>query len=181
MNVLLGVSGSVAATLTPKLQRVIGCKYGFKTVLTESTKHFVKATTMDNIWWAYYTDSDEWDRYEYDQTVLHIDLTKWADVFLIAPCTANTLAKMANGMCDNLLTSCVRAWDYKKPMIVAPAMNTNMLNSEFYQEHINRMVKLGASIVPPITKTLYCGDHGDGAMAQIEDIMKMVDMCQSVS
>lgn len=58
--------------------------------------------------------------------VLHIELRRWADVLVLAPLSANTMAKVAHGLCDNLLTSVVRAWDYAKPMIVAPAMNTYM-------------------------------------------------------
>jgi len=58
--------------------------------------------------------------------VLHIDLAKWADIFVIAPCSANTLAKLAYGICDNLLTSVARAWDADRPLVIAPAMNTHM-------------------------------------------------------
>ena len=175
MNVLLGVSGSVAATLTPKLQRAIEVKYKLRTVITESTKHFIKAKTLGDCWKRYYEDDEEWTTYEYDQTVLHIDLVKWADVLVIAPCTANTLAKIANGICDNLLTNCVRAWDLKKPMFIAPAMNCVMWNNPITKKHCVTLAEMGIGFVMPQSKKLYCGDEGIGAMAEINDIVEMID------
>lgn len=77
-------------------------------------------------------DDDEWSCWnKREDPVLHIELRKWADVFLVAPLSANTLAKMANGLCDNLLTCVARAWDFKRPLLVAPAMNTLMWESPF--------------------------------------------------
>jgi hypothetical protein len=72
------------------------------------------------------TDQDEWHGYAdiRGDTVLHIDLRKWADVCVVAPCSANTLAKAAAGMSDNLVSCVLRAWDFAKPALVAPAMNT---------------------------------------------------------
>lgn len=73
------------------------------------------------------TDKDEWESWKLKgDKVLHIELRKWAHIMLIAPLSANSLAKISNGLCDNLLMSIVRAWDFNKPFIVAPAMNTYM-------------------------------------------------------
>lgn len=77
-------------------------------------------------------DEDEWSCWsKREDPVLHIDLRKWADVLLVAPLSANTLAKLANGLCDNLLTCVARAWDFSRPLLVAPAMNTLMWESPF--------------------------------------------------
>jgi phosphopantothenoylcysteine synthetase/decarboxylase len=132
----------------------------------------------------YYSDETEWDAYKNENLVQHIELTKKADVFLIAPCTANTLAKIANGICDNLVTCCVRAFPLHKRLIIAPAMNTNMWENPITQKHVSmiRDQKYGSLIrelracliIDPISKELFCGDTGVGAMANIDDIVNSI-------
>lgn len=167
MNVLLGVTGSVAATLNPKLEYAMkDAGHIIRTVLTDSAKRFTYSTQTS------YDDEDEWRYYEAESRVLHIDLVKWADKLLIAPCTANTLSKIEVGICDNLLTSCVRAWPNDKPRIIlAPAMNTEMWNKPHISRQFNTLI-WRYDWVPPINKKLYCGDTGIGAMANIEDIIE---------
>jgi phosphopantothenoylcysteine decarboxylase len=170
MNILLGVTGSVAAKLTPKLQKALfDSGFNFKTVYTEAAKHFTK-NNLSQINEFY--DEHEWQYYEDNNQVLHIDLVKWADVLVVAPCTANTLSKIANGLCDNLLTCCVRAWGVKKHLVIAPAMNTQMFTHPVMREHAQTVVGRGAVWIPPQTKELFCGDTGIGAMAEIDDIIK---------
>lgn len=83
------------------------------------------------------------------------------------------MAKIANGICDNLLTCIVRAWDNEKRIILAPAMNTKMWENSITQEQINSVLKhYNAKIIPPIVKKLACNDYGIGAMANIDDIIK---------
>jgi 3-polyprenyl-4-hydroxybenzoate decarboxylase len=129
---------------------------------------------------TFHDDSTEWALWKKKgDPVQHIDLRKWADVMVIAPLTANTLAKMANGLCDNLLTSTVRAWDWKyKPVILAPAMNTLMLEHPLTKIHLRTLTEWGATVIPSVPKTLACGDTGDGAMANIEDIAQTVEKSQ---
>lgn len=81
-------------------------------------------------------------------------------MFLIAPLSANTLAKISHGLCDNLLTSVARAWDYNKPMLIAPAMNTFMWDNPLTGEQLKKMESLGAMVISPVIKTLACGDTG---------------------
>lgn len=92
---------------------------------------------------------------------------------------ANTLAKAANGLCDNLLTCILRAWDHnsnlKYPIIICPAMNTAMWEHPITVKHLDQVKEFGYFIVPPIRKILICGDEGMGAMASIPDIMKTID------
>lgn len=171
MNILLGVTGSVAAKLNPKLEMaLVDAGHEVQTVLTNSAMKFTYSTRKS------YDDEDEWSYYREEGRVLHIDLVKWADVFLVAPCTANTLAKIANGICDNLLTSCVRAWDWEKKIIIAPAMNTYMYEKSITEQHRRMLYSSGNGFVwvPPVCKTLYCGDTGIGAMAPIEEIIKRI-------
>jgi len=106
---------------------------------------------------------------------LHIELRRWADVVLIAPCSANTLAKIANGICDNLATSLLRALAPSTPTYVFPAMNTLMYEHPLTNEHL-RVVKdvIGYQVVGPVGKALACGDVGIGAMTEWKDIVKIV-------
>ncbi|KAJ1910997.1 putative phosphopantothenoylcysteine decarboxylase [Tieghemiomyces parasiticus] len=107
--------------------------------------------------------------------VIHIDLRKWADILVVVPLDANTLAKVANGLCDNLLTCVLRAWDFTKPCVVCPAMNTHMWDHPFTGKHLRVLVdELHFRVIPPISKLLACGDLGIGAMAEPVDIMAKV-------
>jgi phosphopantothenoylcysteine synthetase/decarboxylase len=102
-------------------------------------------------------------------------LVKWADVFVIAPCSANTLAKLANGICDNLLTCVARAWDFNKKIIVAASMNSRMFEHKVTRLHLDLLKSWGYTIVEPVEKQLFCGDFGIGAMAEIENIIEKVN------
>jgi phosphopantothenoylcysteine decarboxylase len=176
VKVLLGVSGSVAAIRASALTRaLISAGNEVKVVITESAKYFCSGWGGGVL---VYEDSHEWSgEYKlHESRVLHIDLREWADVFLIAPLTANTLGKLANGLADNLLTSVARAWDMNKFVFLAPAMNTNMWEHPATNEHLLKLVKWNPSlvIIPPIKKMLACGTEGMGAMAEIETIVETV-------
>ena len=118
-----------------------------------------------------YRDADEWGSWRgRGDPVLHIELRKWADVLLIAPLSANTLAKLAAGLCDNLLTCIARAWESSRPVVLAPAMNTAMWEHRLTASHMAELTSAGACVVPPVAKRLACGDTGVGAMAEVHDI-----------
>ncbi|KAL4219678.1 hypothetical protein ACF0H5_022250 [Mactra antiquata] len=104
--------------------------------------------------------------------VLHIELRKWADILLIAPLDANTLGKIASGICDNLLTCTVRAWDFQKPLYFAPAMNTAMWEHPITSEQIKKLESWGYKQIPVVSKLLVCGDKGAGAMAEVSTIIE---------
>ena len=176
MKVLLGVTGSVAATLTKKMVEALHeAGHEVQVVATNQSQYFFSKKCLGVKVW---TDGDEWPHasYEKGEDVLHIKLRDWADVLLIAPLTANTLAKVANGMSDNLLTGVVRAWNLRKAMIVAPAMNTMMWDNPFTSRHLETIREVySTSVVNPVSKMLACGDEGVGAMASIHDIVEIVD------
>lgn len=126
-KVLIGCTGSVATIKLPHLVEKLGHNnLEVRVVVTEKAKHFLKEAELppgiqvlsDTVEWAAWQDRGD--------PVLHIDLVKWADLFLIAPLDANTLGKIASGICDNILTCVARAWDPMKPLIFCPAMNTKM-------------------------------------------------------
>jgi len=176
VKVLLGVTGSVAATLTPQLVAELTKRgHGVQVVSTAHATYFFDPTTLGIRVWQ---DAQEWEgeRYVRDQEIPHIELRRLADALIIAPLSANTLAKLASGQCDNLLTSVVRAWDRTKPIVVAPAMNTHMWEHPATQEHLTKLHGWypGLTIVDPIAKRLACGDDGTGALAPIASIIAAV-------
>lgn len=112
--------------------------------------------------------------YKKGNPIFHILLRDWADALLIAPCSANTMAKMANGICDNLLTSIFRAWDFKKPVFLAPAANTQMWLHPVTQEHIKKLSGWGVKLIYPTVKKLSCGEFGIGGIANITTIANII-------
>ncbi len=101
----------------------------------------------------------------------HINLSDEADLFIIAPASANTISKIANGICDNLLTSLITAFD--KPILIAPAMNSKMWKNKFVQENISRLANSGVTIINPDKGELACGYEGAGRLANIDKIFKI--------
>ncbi len=184
MNILLGLTGSVATVLAEKLVKALAEIGTVRVIVTEKAKHFISIKDLLNNAPVefFYQDESEWvwkdeedktlrSKYRKGDEVLHIALRDWADIFLIAPCSANSFGKIANGLCDNLLTSVARCWDYKKPFVIALAMNTKMLDHPATKMHKKTLLDWGCEIISPQNKTLACGDVGDGALAQIDDIV----------
>lgn len=186
MKILLGITGSVAATLAPKILQAMQEIGEVKVVVTESSKHFFDVASLQKQAEAHRLDTSgcpslldgksEWDHWhKKGDPVDHIDLVKWADVLVVAPLTANTMAKIAHGLCDNLLTCLIRAWDPAKPMVLAPAMNTRMLNNPLCNDHLTRIrMCFVTHVVETQKKVLACGDVGDGAMGEIAVIKDKV-------
>lgn len=203
-NILLGISGSVASI---KLQQLVKqltdiLNVNICIIPTQNSLHFVPDFTQifnkqlplladrleflksesgfsKNMVFAF-TDADEWSSWnKRSDPVLHIELKKWADLMLVAPLDANTMAKFSNGQCDNLLTCIARAWDInqmrKRPIIVCPAMNTFMYNHPVTDKQLQILTEeYQYTLVNSVEKTLMCGDVGVGAMAEIDTIVDVV-------
>ncbi|XP_064245613.1 phosphopantothenoylcysteine decarboxylase isoform X1 [Passer domesticus] len=173
-RVLVGVTGSVAALKLPllvaELLKIPGLEV--KVVTTERAKHFYNAQEIPV---TLYGDEEEWQLWKgRSDPVLHIELRRWADLMLVAPLDANTLAKVANGICDNLLTCVIRAWDLSKPLLFCPAMNTAMWEHPLTARHVEQLKAFGYTEIPCVVKKLVCGDEGQGAMAEVWTIVERV-------
>ena len=178
-KLLVCVTGSVAAI---KLEDLIKSLRGkepameIRVVVTKNAKFFIDRSNID-IECPVYDDASEWDSWNTKgDPVVHIDLRKWCDIMVICPLSANTLAKMANGLCDNLVTSIIRAWDRSKRLIVCPAMNTYMWENTITKKQLETICELyGCEIVEPKDNyPLACGDIGPGALASIQDIVDRI-------
>jgi len=180
VNILIACTGSVATIKIPeileKLAKIENVK--IKLVVSQNSQHFLpQLSELGIVGETILTDQHEWSSWsDRGDPVLHIELRNWADIAVIAPLSANTLAKLANGLADNLLTSVMRAWDFKKmkPILIAPAMNTMMWEHPVTNQHLETLSNWGYTIVPPISKTLVCGETGMGAMASVESIIDAI-------
>lgn len=167
-NILVGVTGSIAIYKTLELIRLyIKAGANVKVIMTESSKKFVTALTFEAISQSKVLDdsNENWDK---DSFYNHIAIGKWADVFVLAPCSANTINKLSNGIADNILTQTLLA--YPRIKIIAPAANTNMLQNPVSAASLKMLKLCNYKIVEPISKELVCRDVGPGAMSDIEDI-----------
>ena len=173
-NILLGITGGIAAYKTASLVRLF-VKAGahVKVVMTPSAKEFVTPLTLStfskNPVYSSFVNEDD------DNTVWnsHVDLGLWADFFIIAPATANTLAKMANGVCDNLLLATYLS--SKSPVYFAPAMDLDMYLHESTLHSFLALKSYGNTMIPATNGELASGLVGEGRMAEPEDILTFIE------
>lgn len=180
LHILLAVTGSVATIKIPliihKLKQIYRRRAAIQLVVTKSSTPFFDPSDIPKdvkVW----SDSDEWrSRTGIIDNTLHIQLRRWADVLLVAPCSANTLAKFCYGICDNLLTSVFRVWNSSVPILIAPAMNTHMYTNPVTKRHLQFMKDHFPSvqILKPVEKVLVCGDIGMGGMREWTDIVQIL-------
>ncbi len=177
MKVVLGTTGSVASVLVPKLVRALTeAGHEVQVAASSNSLYFWKKNDVSVPVWV---DADEWPTtgYTVGEPIKHTDLKEWGDVLLLAPLTANTLGKISHGLADNLLTCTARAWRVSKPIVLAPAMNTQMWLHPATGEQLEilkRWYGERLSIVNPVDKNLACGEVGIGALAPIASIVEAV-------
>ena len=170
-NILIGITGGIAAYKICELIRMFKrANANVKTVVTRNALEFVTPLTLETLSQepVYYKQFETEER-----KPEHIALCSWADVFLIAPASANTIGKIANGLCDNLLTSLACA--FQKQIIFAPAMNTGMWNNKAVQKNIETLKSYGAKFVEPESGYLACGTEGQGRLADLNSIYSAVE------
>ncbi|CAM8894198.1 unnamed protein product [Rhodiola kirilowii] len=161
-RILLAACGSVAAMKFGHLCRCFSEWAEVKAVATEAALNFIDRNTIPRDV-VLHTEEFDWCTWsKLGDEVVHIELRRWADIMVIAPLSANTLAKIAGGLCDNLLTCIVRAWDYSKPVFIAPSMHSFMWSNPFTEKHMEAVDELGMSLIPPVSQR----GSGTGAMAE---------------
>ncbi|MBC7864299.1 MAG: bifunctional phosphopantothenoylcysteine decarboxylase/phosphopantothenate--cysteine ligase CoaBC [Bacteroidia bacterium] len=168
-KIVLGVSGGIAAYKTPLLVRLL-VKEGaeVKVVMTPDAENFVTRQTLsvvskNKVYTEFFDEEFKWNN--------HVELGLWADIFVVAPATANTLAKMAHGICDNLLIAAYMS--SRAPVFVAPAMDADMYLHFSTTENISLLKENGSvHIIPPETGELASGLLGTGRMAEPEEIFR---------
>jgi phosphopantothenoylcysteine decarboxylase/phosphopantothenate--cysteine ligase len=166
-NVLLGVSGGIAAYKTPDLVRKLTAKgANVRVVLTESATHFVSPLSLQavsgNKVSTHLLDEDA------EAGMGHIELARWADYFLVAPATANTIAKLAHGLADDLLTTLALATT--APVFIAPAMNQQMWIAHATTANMQTLVDRGTHVLGPAAGEQACGDLGYGRMLEPQEL-----------
>lgn len=168
-KILLGVTGSIAAYKTTMLVRLL-IKEGaeVKVIMTTAAKDFVTplslSTLSKNPVLSDLTEQDTWAN--------HVALGRWADLMIIAPLSCNTLAKMAQGICDNLLTAVYLSAIC--PVVVAPAMDEDMWRHPATKENLNKIASFGNAIIPVASGELASGLFGEGRMAEPESILEWI-------
>ncbi len=167
-RVVLGVSGGIAAYKSAEILRGLqraGCEV--RVVMTRNATEFLNPRTLA-VLSGHPVEVSQWDRPN-EPGVDHVEIARWADLFLVAPATADVLAKMASGVADDALTTYHLA--HRTAVAVAPAMNTFMWRHPAIREAVERLVGRGVSIIPPGKGPLACGDEGEGRLAEVEKIV----------
>lgn len=166
---LLGVSGGIAAYKAAALARLlVGAGADVRVVMTASAQRFVGTDTFAALT-GNPVHTSLWER---PGEVLHVRLAHEADIVAVAPATANVIAKLANGLADDLLTAILLESD--RPLVLAPAMHTGMWEHQATRGNIARLVERGAHLVGPSVGALAAGDEGVGRMAEPEEILRTI-------
>ena len=204
-RLLLASSGSVATIKLPNILKELS-RYNdlsIRLILTKAAENFLAGQSaeqplLESLYGfknvdGIYRDEDEWSKpWVRGGGILHIELRRWADILVIAPLSANSMAKMTAGIADNLLLSVVRAWDTtgeiegsrKKRIVLAVAMNTAMWRHPVTRKQIQVLGEDWAidgghdgwiELLRPVEKTLACGDAGDGAMREWSEVVSIIE------
>ena len=174
-NIVVGISGSIAAYKAADLiSRLKSYGANVRVVMTSSSSQFITVTTLESL-------SGNKVIYENNKSSIsnftHLDIAKWADILVIAPCTANLMNKIANGVGDDLLTTICLA--YNKKLFIVPAMNPDMWTNKITQSSVKRLEKNKISIIGPEYGKHACGDTGYGRMSSTEYIIEQLENFQA--
>ena len=167
-NILIGITGSIAIYKSLELIRLyIKAGANVKVIMTPAAKKFINPITFETISQNKILDDTNED-WSFDTQNNHIAIGKWADLFVIAPCSANTINKLSNGIADNILLQTALA--YSDVKLLCPAANTNMMENPLTSASLKMLKLCNFEIINTVTKELACKDVGNGAMAEVSDI-----------
>ncbi len=173
VNVLLGVTGGVAAYKAVALaSKLTSAGAAVKTVMTANACELIRpksfeAVTGSGVFTNLWSCPEEY-------RIGHVSLADWADVIVVAPATANIIAKIANGICDDLLSTLLCA-GFKKPVLLAPAMNNNMWENPAVKRNVKTVRDMKFEVIGPVKGRLACGTEAIGRMSEPQDIFKAIE------
>lgn len=172
-TILLAVSGSISAYKSADLaNELTKSGYDVHVLMTKAATDFITPLTLQVLSKnAVHLDVMKEDD---PKSVNHIELAKKADLFVLAPASANTLAKLAHGMADNIVTATALALPAETPKLIAPAMNTKMYDNPLTQRNISILKEVGYQEIEPRSSLLACGDVGRGALAEQNVILERI-------
>ena len=170
-TIVLGVTGSIAAYKIANLaSMLVKFNADVHVIMTQNATHFITPMTFETL-----TNNkcivDTFDR-NFNFDVKHVSLAKRGDLFLVAPCTANVIGKVANGICDDMLTTTIMAT--KAPVLFSPAMNTGMWENPVLQDNLKKLQHYGYHVIEPVVGRLACGDTGSGKMPSEETLLEHI-------
>ncbi len=171
-NILICISGSIsaykAATLASALKKN---GHNVKTVATESALKFIGPAALEGITREpVYTDM-----FNPGHEIPHIELPEWADLIILYPASAATLARLRMGLAEDLVSAIFLSNNFRKPYLISPAMNINMLENPATVENLNILENWGAKIIPPVEGVLACGTIGKGRAPEPLDVAKIIE------
>jgi phosphopantothenoylcysteine decarboxylase/phosphopantothenate--cysteine ligase len=177
LNILVGVSGGISAYKAVDLaSRLTAAGAKVRTVMTENAYQLIRpksfeAVTSQPVYTSLWNTTEE-------HKISHVSLAKWADVVAIVPATADIIGKIANGICDDLLSTTIcTCW--AKPVLAAPAMNEDMWNNPAVQRNIKTIKEMGFEIIGPEKGRLACGTEGMGRMSEPKGILEALEKIAS--
>ena len=170
-TIVLGVTGSIAAYKIAGLASMLVKQHAdVHVIMTKNACNFINPITFETLT-KHKCLVDTFDR-NFEFSVKHVSLAQAAHVFLIAPASANVIGKIANGICDDMLTTTVCAT--RKPVLISPAMNTGMFENPIVQDNLKKLARFGYHIIHPAVGRLACGDVGTGKMPSEEELFNNI-------
>ena len=175
-NLLLCITGSIAAYKSVDLARLfIKNNFDVRVIMTEASKEFITPLTLQAVS-GHQVHENLLDT-EAERAMGHIELAKWADLIVIAPCSAETISRLAQGRADDLLGAVILA--SKAQNFIAPAMNMNMWSNQTTQQNVEYLSSIGMDFVGPSKGEQACGDNGYGRMSEPEEIYETIMLTQN--
>ncbi|WP_395167241.1 bifunctional phosphopantothenoylcysteine decarboxylase/phosphopantothenate--cysteine ligase CoaBC [Francisella salimarina] len=177
-KILFGITGSVSAFKTINLIRLF-IKSGVecRAIVTKGAQQFIKPELLVALGCNVYTD-ESLNMSEYSQSMAHINLSRWADKIFIVPASANTIAKLAHGLADDLLSQTILANEDNSKVYIAPAMNVNMWQNQLTQLNITKLQNIGFNLIAPDQGIQACGDIGSGRLHEPEVLFELLNVVQ---
>ncbi len=170
-TIIVGVSGGIAAFKAVQLvSDLVKCQYDVEVIMTKNACEFIAPLSFEAL--TQHTVMVDTFDHRFEKKTQHISVAKKADAFILAPASANVIAKVANGLADDMLTTTFLACNCQK--LIAPAMNTNMYNNPITQDNLNKCRHYGMKIIEPISGHLACGDEAMGKLADVAALKEAV-------